>query len=1380
MSSSSGRSALHLPSNRCTTLACIALFAVTLLMSALIPSAAHAWPERFGAPFKTLDGYGLVNGVTLADLNGDGHLDVAVASGSPADVGIRFGNGSAAEDFKLREDYTTGFTTPTGVRSADMQGDGIPDLIVTDTGTNQVKVILRAGPGSPAILAQTTGSGPNRLATGDLNHDGRQDVVTANRLSNTVSVFLGNGDGTLAPKVDYATGDTPRDVTLADVNGDGNLDILTPNFGTNDVTIWFGTGTGTFSSHVTLPDGSLGPFSIVVTRLNGDSLADIVVSNCAPCFGGPGSNLSVFLGTGGGSFAAPTIIPSVASPTLLAADFSGDGKMDIAALNDGLAETVGSTYVRVGDGIVHLGNGAGGFTGVMRFKGGGIPLDAAAGDLNHDGFTDIALASWQHDASILLGHGDGSFGSGDVEVPTGDNQSGKIVAADMNGDNHLDVVVSRPGSFEVLTGNGFGLFTSLYSTSVSGTGRSSIAVADVDNDGDRDIAVARKESATIALYKNLGGSSGFSLAQTFGAIVPTAIVAGDFNNDGAIDFATSDSTNTGWVSIFTNGAGPGGPGSFGLTGSVDLGAEPLSAIAVGQLNADANADLVAAGPSGVYVLLGNGAGGFGITSYPTAPNPRALTLADFDSDGRLDIAVACNGAVSILRNLGGGAFAPAINYTIAGDHLGIAAGETNLDGWVDLVVTNKDEGTATVLLGEGDGTFVVSRDQSWGVGRGASGIAVATEPGDNLPDMFVAKEGAFQWVQNAIPFDNETWPTVRAPNIAFVEAGGNLTFDVNAIDPDGEPMVSLTCTSSPTGSTFTTNGDNTVGTFSWSPTSSQVGTYTATFQAYNPGTGQATTTIQVRPAGTSLTGTMLWTPDSGTQGPYSVCFAASNGQGGNATTCTTITVNPPGQAAPMPRGAARDAGTTAMSNPVITVPATTTAITGQQFALGVSVSNASWLTVNTSGLPASNNATFRVNQSPIVSAPTQVSALPNAPLTVNVTAVSPDGSPITALTADLSAFPQANLPSFTPNGNNTGGTLSWTPTATENGNSYGVTFLAKNALVGVAGTVIQVTDRPTAYYRLNGDLNEVSGGAPLQPLFGTAAYSTGKLGLGSDFDGIASHAIGVTPSGTAFDFGAGFTAECWVKVRSVPTAGNVLMIARYGTQIFNLWPNWSFNVEGSTGGVLGRALFAFETSLHTLYLESSSRIDDGAFHHLAVTYDGITINFYVDGVLQSAGTASGYSLSTAGGLFEVGGGARNGTTTSYLNGVVDEIRIWHVARTQAQIVASKDMELFTPITAVETSSPVYRDALAQNRPNPFNPDTEIEFELKAASLATLRIYDSSGRLVRTLVDAALSSGPHRARWDGMTDEHFRAASGVYFYRLEGAGITLGKRMVLMR
>jgi hypothetical protein len=102
------------------------------------------------------------------------------------------------------------------------------------------------------------------------------------------------------------------------------------------------------------------------------------------------------------------------------------------------------------------------------------------------------------------------------------------------------------------------------------------------------------------------------------------------------------------------------------------------------------------------------------------------------------------------------------------------------------------------------------------------------------------------------------------------------------------------------------------------------------------------------------------------------------------------------------------------------------------------------------------------------------------------------------------------------------------------------------------------------------------------------------------------------------------------------------------------------------------------------------------------------------------------------------------------------------------------------VTGVEPSPPVDRNGLAQNRPNPFNPRTEISFELARSGPATLRVYDASGRLVRALFEGSLGAGPHRVGWDGLDAQGRKASSGVYFYRLAAPGFESARKMLLLK
>ena len=89
-------------------------------------------------------------------------------------------------------------------------------------------------------------------------------------------------------------------------------------------------------------------------------------------------------------------------------------------------------------------------------------------------------------------------------------------------------------------------------------------------------------------------------------------------------------------------------------------------------------------------------------------------------------------------------------------------------------------------------------------------------------------------------------------------------------------------------------------------------------------------------------------------------------------------------------------------------------------------------------------------------------------------------------------------------------------------------------------------------------------------------------------------------------------------------------------------------------------------------------------------------------------------------------------------------------------------------------------SLGQNRPNPFNPETQIAFGLPGPSHATLRVYNVIGRLVRTLIDRDLPAGYHTARWEGRDEQGRSAASGVYFYELRAGSFMDRRRIVLLR
>jgi hypothetical protein len=179
------------------------------------------------------------------------------------------------------------------VAVADVNGDGRLDLAVANysygASAGSVSVLLGNGNGTfQGAVNFAVGSIPVSVAVADVNGDGRPDLVTANQSGNSVSVLLGNGNGTFQSAVNFGVGSSPRSVAVADVNGDGRPDLVTANFGSGSVSVLLGNGNGTFHSAVNFYASS--PVSGAVADVNGDGRPDLVAAS----FGG--ANVSVLLG----------------------------------------------------------------------------------------------------------------------------------------------------------------------------------------------------------------------------------------------------------------------------------------------------------------------------------------------------------------------------------------------------------------------------------------------------------------------------------------------------------------------------------------------------------------------------------------------------------------------------------------------------------------------------------------------------------------------------------------------------------------------------------------------------------------------------------------------------------------------------------------------------------------------------------------------------------------------------------------------------------------------------------------------------------------------------------------------------------------------------
>ena len=722
----------------------------------------------FGAQQTFAAGQGPVS-LVVADVNKDGKPDFVVANANN-NVTIRVGDGNGGfSEGTLGFPLATGIS-PSNVAVADLNGDGNSDIAVANFGSGSVTVFLNE---TGNFLTQPTGPNPRDVLVADLNGDGKPDLVVPSASSNMVDVLLGNGNGTFQPLISFAAGSYPDAVAVADVNGDGKPDLLVADYAGNCVSVLPGNGDGTFQAQETFVTGSA-PVSLAVADMNVDGKPDLVVANS-------GSNsVSVLLGNGDGSFEAGQTFAVGLNPRSVAVtDVNRDGRPDILVANEG-SNNVG---VLLGD------------LPPMVLS---INRTSPPGPITSDGSVTYTVAF--NEPVTGVGPSDFALALSGVTAtaPLVVNGSGAVYTVIVNGVSGtgtlgLDLVDN--GSIEDAAGNPLqpGGVASFGPPQQIGAGYSSgVAVADVNGDGIPDIITVGGTVVSVFLGN---GNGTFQTARTFSAGgLATAVVTLDANGDGKPDIVTTDVTTYGVSVLLGNGDGTfQSPHTFGAGG-------PAKSLNVADMNGDGKPDLVVGTYNrGIALLLSNGDGTFtssGIAPFSpynilalatgdvdgdskpdwlftfyesgnpdnlveflssshtehragsVGPAPVALAIGDVNRDGNSDVVVANQiinfvtdtSAASILLNEdegNSGAFLPPRTFQVHDAATAIALADLNGDDRLD-VITQSTDGTVTVLLGNGNGTFqnqetVLTNSRSYG-----GDFVVADLNGDGRPDLILS------------------------------------------------------------------------------------------------------------------------------------------------------------------------------------------------------------------------------------------------------------------------------------------------------------------------------------------------------------------------------------------------------------------------------------------------------------------------------------------------------------------------------------------------------------------------------------------------------------------------------------------------------------------
>ncbi|NNF41610.1 MAG: VCBS repeat-containing protein [Phycisphaerales bacterium] len=632
--------------------------------------------------------------VELADLDGDTLVDLVLSLfGGGIEVRAGLGDGT----FGPPTVYPLG-TRTFDVAAVDMNGDGLPDLVATDDGTDTLGVFMGLGDGTflPAVT-YPTGALPLAFAAVDLDLDGWTDIAVPNWNGNNVSVFMNEGDGTLAPAVSIPV-EQPGEVVAGDFNGDTIPDLFV-SAGTEASAVLLGVGDGTFTNGPPLIVPS-GAGAAIVLDLDGDEHVDIACYQNSTSY----SVVYTYLGNGDATFAfAGSYHTMEAHTSIVAADWTGDEIDDLLIMYAGLR--------------VAPGNGDGTLDTLPATPTGGAASIVV--DMNGDGILDLVGSdpNGQY-VRIALGLGEGTFAL-PVEA-TSPESIWHIAHGDLDGDGDVDLVGTNQnltGRATVFLGNGDGTVSVGTSHATDGTPKT-VALADVDEDGILDLLVAHGSVDAVTLGRGNGDGT-FQPVTTISAGRHEVVVV-DLDGDGHLDLAQP--IDGGFARRLGNGDGTFRPVQSTVLPLLGLDSWGGS-LTASDVDGDGVLDVLAVGAAApdvieLAVCLGTGGGNFAVAmTFPTGQTvdgSRSLAVGDFDGDGVPDVATTVSPGgpqpISVLHGIGDGSFgAPTLFDGGALSH-DIAAADLDADDAVDLAVANLNNRSITIMLNRCPGAPDCSAD----------------------------------------------------------------------------------------------------------------------------------------------------------------------------------------------------------------------------------------------------------------------------------------------------------------------------------------------------------------------------------------------------------------------------------------------------------------------------------------------------------------------------------------------------------------------------------------------------------------------------------------------------------------------------------------------
>ena len=393
------------PRGRWTLVVALALAAATTAQNgSLAPTASAETAPPGYAPQQVFAVGNGPSSVVMTDVNGDGKADIVVANRDDNTVGVLLNTtapGATTPSFAAQQVFAVG-ALPASVATADVNGDGKPDILVVNTNDKTVGVLVNttapadANPGFAAQQVFAVGGAPSALAVDDLNGDGKPDILVANRDDKTVGVLLnttapGAPDPTFTAQQAFGVGALPSSVALSDLNGDGKPDIIVANGDDKTVGVLLnttepGATAAAFTAHEVFAVGNA-PGSVGAGDLNGDGKPDLVVANSGD------KTVGVLLNTTAPGAMTPAFAPQQTFAagdgvrSVVVMDVSGDLASDVVVAN------AGDNTVGVLVNVTEPGGPVAAFDAQQAFAVGGSPASVTLGDVNGDEKLDLCVAN---------------------------------------------------------------------------------------------------------------------------------------------------------------------------------------------------------------------------------------------------------------------------------------------------------------------------------------------------------------------------------------------------------------------------------------------------------------------------------------------------------------------------------------------------------------------------------------------------------------------------------------------------------------------------------------------------------------------------------------------------------------------------------------------------------------------------------------------------------------------------------------------------------------------------------------------------------------------------------------------------------------------------